>query len=84
MSKVNYFAVDLGATSGRTILFTIEDGKISQQEITRFKNRIIENRGHYHWDIFALYYEILQGLKVMARDEVEIKSIGIDTWGVDF
>ena len=84
MIKSNYFAVDLGATSGRTILFTIEDGKISQRELTRFKNRIIENHGHFHWDIFALYYEIVQGLKVVAREEIEIKSIGIDTWGVDF
>ena len=84
MSKDNFFAVDLGATSGRTILFTIEDGKISQREITRFKNKIIENRGHFHWDIYALYYEILQGLKVIAHDGIEIRSIGIDTWGVDF
>lgn len=84
MSKVNYFAVDLGATSGRTILFTIEDGKISQREVTRFKNNIIQNCGHFNWDIYALYYEIIQGLKVIAKEGIEIKSIGIDTWGVDF
>ena len=31
-----YFAVDLGATSGRTILGTLVDGRLEQEELTRF------------------------------------------------
>ena len=81
---MNYFAVDLGATSGRTILGSIVDGKLSLRELTRFHNHIIQTGGHYYWDIFALYHEILRGLKLVADEGIEIQSIGIDTWGVDF
>ena len=82
--RPNFFAVDLGATSGRTILGSIEDGRLVQRELTRFPNRIIQARGHYYWDIFALYDEIVRGLKKVADEGVDISSIGIDTWGCDF
>lgn len=80
----NFFAVDLGATSGRTILGSIEDGKLKQREITRFPNTIIELGGHFYWDLYALYNEIVKGLKVCADEGIELTSIGIDTWGCDF
>ena len=83
-TKNNFFAVDLGATSGRTILGSIADGKLEQRELTRFPNQIIQTGGHYYWDIYALYNEIIRGLKVVAEEGIELTSIGIDTWGVDF
>ena len=79
-----YFAVDLGATSGRTIIGRIADNKFELEEITRFPNNLIVQGGHYYWDIFALYFEIIKGLKEVARRGLKITSIGIDTWGVDF
>ncbi|MBQ0023556.1 MAG: rhamnulokinase [Prevotellaceae bacterium] len=84
MATSNFFAVDLGATSGRTILGSIVDGKLVQRELTRFPNNIIQTGGHFFWDIYALFSEIIRGLKVVADEGLEIKSIGIDTWGVDF
>ena len=83
-NKEYFFAVDLGATSGRTIIGSISDGKIEQEELTRFNNNLIETGGHVYWDIFALYLEIVNGLKVAAKREINIISIGIDTWGCDF
>ena len=79
-----FFAVDLGATSGRTIIGTISQGKVNLEEITRFPNNLIETGGHFYWDIYALYFEIIKGLKAVAKRGLEITSIGIDTWGVDF
>lgn len=79
-----FFAVDLGATSGRTIAGFIKDGKVKLEELTRFPNNLIETGGHFYWDIYALYFEIIKGLKLVARRGLEIESIGIDTWGVDF
>ena len=85
MDKNKYFfAVDLGATSGRTIIGCIEEGKVKLEEITRFPNNLIEQGGHFYWDIYALYFEIIRGLKEVAQRGLEITSIGIDTWGVDF
>lgn len=83
MSK-NYFAVDLGATSGRTILGRITSEGVKIEEINRFPNNLIRANGHYYWDILALYHNIIEGLKIVASRGAEITSIGIDTWGVDF
>ena len=82
--KPYFFAVDLGATSGRTIVGSINDGRLALEEVTRFPNNLIEQGGHYYWDIHALYFEMIRGLKEVARRGLNITSIGIDTWGVDF
>ncbi len=79
-----FFAVDLGATSGRTIVGTLADGKVRLEELTRFPNNLIETGGHFYWDIYALYFEIIKGLKQAVRRGLQVESIGIDTWGVDF
>ncbi len=84
MEYTHFFAVDLGATSGRTILGSFGEGKMELRELTRFPNHIIETGGHFFWDIYALYNEIINGLKVVAKEGITIQSIGIDTWGVDF
>ena len=62
----------------------MSDGKFDLEELTRFDNNLIETGGHFYWDIFALYFEIIKGLKLAASRQIEITSIGIDTWGVDF
>lgn len=84
MNNDYFFAIDLGATSGRTIVGRINDGKVEQQEITRFPNNLTHHGGHVYWNIHALYLEIIKGLKEVAHRGITITSIGIDTWGVDF
>ena len=84
MNNKYFFAVDLGATSGRTIVGTLDDGKVILEELTRFDNNLIEANGHFYWDIYALYFEIIKGLKAAKQRDLCITSIGIDTWGVDF
>ena len=79
-----FLAVDLGATSGRTIVGSIGDGRIRQEELTRFDNHLIEQGGHFYWDIYALYREIVTALRKASEQRLDIESIGIDTWGVDF
>ena len=83
-NKQYFFAVDLGATSGRTIIGNISDGKFELEEVTRFPNNLIETGGHFYWDIYDLYFEMIRGLKEVAKRGLDITSIGIDTWGVDF
>ncbi len=84
MEQTCFFAVDLGATSGRTIIGRLDGNKLELDELTRFANPIIETGGHFYWDIYALYHEIIKGLCLVAKDNIPIRSIGIDTWGVDF
>jgi rhamnulokinase len=82
--RTYFFAVDLGATSGRTIIGSIDVGQLHLEEVTRFPNHLIEQGGHFYWDIYALYFEMIRGLKEVAQRGLKITSIGIDTWGVDF
>ena len=80
----NYLAIDLGATSGRTIVGTLDKGRIDLEELTRFDNPLIALGGHLYWDLYALYNEIIRGLQLTAQRGIDIQSIGIDTWGCDF
>ncbi len=82
--KHSFFAVDLGATSGRTIVASLTDKGLELEEINRFPNHLTEVGGHFYWDINELYRHIIEGLKLVAQRQLPIASIGIDTWGVDF
>lgn len=80
----HFFAFDLGATSGRSILGSISGDKLELKELTRFSNKIIRVHDKYYWDILALFDELKNGLKAVSSLHIKIDAIGIDTWGVDF
>ena len=80
-----YLAFDLGASSGRGIIGTIDGGKINLKEIHRFENKQIQYLGHYYWDILRLFDEMKNALTIAEKKGFKnLLSIGIDTWGVDF
>ena len=79
-----YLAIDIGASSGRHILGSIEDGKIKLEEIYRFENGISKIGDEYCWDIQGLFNEIKKGIKKCKEIGKVPKNIGIDTWAVDF
>lgn len=81
MKKV--LAFDLGASSGRGIVATLDGGKITLNEVHRFENNGVSVRGTLYWDIIYLFNQIKQGI-VNARLAGGFDCIGIDTWGVDF
>ena len=85
MSTTKYYvAFDLGATSGRTILGSIDaDGRLTTEEVTRFPNQMLDINGHLYWNIYSLFENIAEGLRQVARKGIKPESIGIDTWGVD-
>ena len=84
MEKTYYLAVDIGASSGRHILCSMDGGKLELEEIHRFENGISERDGSLVWDTERLFHEIVAGLKKCAALGKIPKSVGIDTWGVDF
>ena len=83
MCSTYYLAVDLGATSGRTVLATFGDGRVTMREFTRFKNPQIPLGGHIFWDLPHLYNEIVDALRKVKAEGITLTSIGIDTWGCD-
>ncbi len=79
-----YLGIDIGASSGRHILGSLEDGKLVFQEIHRFENGMSESEEGYIWDADRLFEEILTGMKKCKEIGIIPASVGIDTWGVDF
>lgn len=84
MKLHNFLAFDVGATSGRAILFSFENGELSTREIVRFPNSNIEILGKCYWNIYNLHDSFKTALTICANEKIAIDSIGIDTWGVDF
>ena len=83
MKKHTFLAFDLGATSGRSVIGTLADGKIEIRELTRFPNGITELHGKFYWNLMGLYQALKEGLAACAREGIVPDSIGIDTWGID-
>lgn len=81
MKKVLSF--DFGASSGRAMLATLENGKISMEEIHRFSNDTVIAGGTMYWDILRLFFEVKTSI-TKAVNQGGFDAIGIDTWGVDF
>lgn len=80
----NYLAFDLGASSGRAIIGTVDNGQLSLKEVHRFGNGPVEKEGSFYWDYDALTGELVSGLKKAVATGVKLDGISIDTWGVDY
>ena len=78
-----YLAIDIGASSGRHIVGWLENGEIKTEEVFRFPNGVREEHGHLVWDTEALFENVKAGIKA-ALQKYEIRSLAIDTWGVDY
>ncbi len=79
----NVLSIDLGASSGRAIIYTLDGEVLKEKEVHRFYNGAVEQDGTYYWDYIALFDNIKVGIK-KALQYGKIESVGIDSWGVDF
>ena len=79
-----YLAIDIGASSGRHIAGWLENGELKTEEIYRFPNGVTELDGHLTWDIDALLGHVKQGVALAKEKYSKIKSLSVDTWGVDY
>ena len=80
----HYLACDLGATSGRLMLGTLADGRVSLEELHRFPNDLVKAGNSLHWDMPALFGALRTGLQQAAARHLPISSISTDSWGVDY
>ena len=86
MSPRYFAAADLGASSGRVILGTLEDGRFTLAETIRFGNGPVPgDDGSIHTDARGLFEQIRAGIEIaIARSGGALESVGVDTWGVDY
>ncbi len=80
-----YLAVDLGASSGRVLAGFIDSGRILLEEVHRFPNAPVAVGSRLQWNLLGLWQHIEEGLgKAALRYGSRIRSVGADTWGVDY
>jgi len=86
-----YLAIDMGASGGRHILGRVEKGALVLEEVHRFANGPVKTPGapgtgveSLVWDDEAIFREMTAGLAACARAGKAPRSVGIDTWGVDY
>ncbi len=85
MGYPSFVAVDLGAESGRVMLGTLDGTCLQLDEVHRFPNGGVRLGNNLHWDVLRLWSEIKIGLQRAAVQSGDsLKSIGLDTWGLDF
>ncbi|MCM1489908.1 MAG: rhamnulokinase [Muribaculum sp.] len=89
MNKTYHLAVDLGATSGRTILASFDGEKVDMKEIARYNYPMLPIGNHQYWNLPLIYEHIVESMKKCAEilnampEPTKLKTIGIDTWGCD-
>jgi rhamnulokinase len=77
-------AVDLGASSGRVVVGHVGPGVLSFEEVHRFANEPVIASDGLYTDIRRLFQEVLVGLRGANVTAGPLRTIGIDTWGVDY
>ena len=80
----HYLAIDLGASSGRAVVGTLDGDEMRMQEVHRFETPTIEANGHMYWDLESLWGAIQQGVANAFACESSLRSISIDSWAVDY
>lgn len=83
-THTHYLAIDLGAESGRVMLGTLWEGRLTLEEIHRFSNGAVVIKGSRRWDLLHLYAEIVEGLRKAGARDLPIRSLSSDSWGVDY
>ncbi len=80
----SYLAFDLGASSGRAVLGTLEAGRMRMEEVHRFDTPIVETDGRLQWDLEVLWQELQKGLRAALERNPKLKSLSVDSWAVDY
>ncbi len=80
-----FLAIDLGASSGRVVAASVTSEGIALEEVHRFPNGPLPHGKRLLWDLLGQWGEILDGLTAAAKRYGDrIRSVGVDTWGVDY
>lgn len=77
-------AIDLGATSGRVITGSLEEGALRLRHVARFANTPVRLPSGLHWDVLSLYSAAMAGLGRASREEPGLLGAAIDSWAVDY
>ncbi len=79
-----FVGIDLGAESLRVFTGFLGDKTLRIDEVFRHPNSPVEMGGVLHWDVETMFERIKEALLMISKKGFAPRTIGIDTWGVDF
>jgi len=88
--SIAHLAIDLGASSGRAMVGVLGGNplQLSLEEVHRFEHVPCPTPAGPVWDLTGIWQHLLTGLRAASdwskKNGVPLKSIGVDTWGVDW
>lgn len=77
-------AIDLGATSGRVMIGHVSHNELSVRPVARFPIGPTSQPDGLHWNVTGIFAHTLAGLSAALAEAPGIRSIGIDSWAVDY
>src|SRR5213595_419015 len=84
----SYLAIDLGASTGRAVLGTLErlpqGWRVATREVHRFRVPMIEEAGHLYWQVDALWADLRTALATALDMAPTLQSVSVDSWAVDY
>ena len=84
-TPAKFLALDLGAESGRGVVGSLDNGKLTLEEFHRFSNGPVVLPNGMYWDTLGIFTELKAAISAArAKHGDDILGIGIDTWGVDY
>jgi len=85
-SSLNFAALDLGASNGRTVLGRLHRGQLDIEVIHRFEHTARRADGHLRWDWPRICAGVDRGLASLAEalGRETIASLSCDAWAQDF
>ncbi len=87
-----HLAIDLGASSGRAIVGILDNQegtkKVALEEVHRFEHHPCPTPAGPTWDLTGIWLNLIEGVRQGVawcdENEVELNSVGVDAWGVDW
>ncbi len=79
-----YAACDLAPDSGRVMLGTLQDDKLTLSEVRRFANEPVQEKDSLQWNIPHLFEEILAGLRDIGAYDEAVESVACTSWASDY
>ena len=79
-----HVAFDLGAESGRAMLGSFDGERIELEEVRRFPTQSVRLPDGLYWNALGLFCELTAALADVCATGAYTRSVGIDSWGVDF
>ncbi len=79
-----YVACEFGLQTSRVVLGTLENHALKLGELHRFATPVVTEKKSLHWDVQAIFQQVVKALGELGSQEVNLQGISCTSWGGDY